>query len=204
MELREALAQVAEIRQQMARAAVFRGYRAATTAFSGMVGLAAAGLQGWVTPRPMEQLGGYLTLWIGAAAVSVLAYAVEMTIRYRRVSSRLQREVTLLVVEQFVPSLIAGGMVTAVVVRFAPAAAWMLPGLWAMIFSLGVFASRRFLPGAIFWLGAYYMLAGMGCLALGQGEAALSPWTMGVTFGVGQLLSAGILFWTLERNHDEE
>ena len=39
MELREALTQIAEIRQQMARGEVFRGYRAATTAFSGVVAL---------------------------------------------------------------------------------------------------------------------------------------------------------------------
>ena len=39
MELRDALTQIAEIRQQMARGEVFRGYRAATTAFSGMAAL---------------------------------------------------------------------------------------------------------------------------------------------------------------------
>ncbi len=204
MDLREAMAQVAEIRQQMAQAATFRGYRAATTALSGTVALVAAGLQEWVAPRPVEQLTLYLALWIGAALVSVSVYAMELTWRYRRSASQLQREVTLLVVEQFVPSLIAGGMLTAVVVRFTPSAAWMLPGLWAMAFSLGVFASRRFLPGAIFWVGAFYMLAGMVCLALGQAEAALSPWTMGLTFGAGQFLSAGILYWTLERNHEQE
>jgi hypothetical protein len=31
----------------------------------------------------------------------------------------------------------------------------------------------------------------------------LSPWAMGVPFGVGQLLAAAVLYWTLERNHDE-
>ena len=42
MELHEALTQIAEIRQQMAKSDVFRGYRSAPVAFSGLVALAAA------------------------------------------------------------------------------------------------------------------------------------------------------------------
>ena len=37
MELRDALAQIAEIRQHMARTEVFRGYRALPVAFSGVL-----------------------------------------------------------------------------------------------------------------------------------------------------------------------
>ena len=47
--------------------------------------------------------------------------------------------------------------------------------------------------------GAWYLVAGSLALAWGQGEAALSPWTMGVMFGIGQLLTALILYVTLER-----
>jgi hypothetical protein len=45
------------------------------------------------------------------------------------------------------------------------------------------------------------MAAGTLCLTLR--EAALSPWAMGVPFGVGQLLAAGVLYWTLERADDD-
>jgi hypothetical protein len=38
-------------------------------------------------------------------------------------------------------------------------------------------------------------------LALGQGEAALSPWAMGLPFGAGQMLAAAVLYRTLERDH---
>jgi hypothetical protein len=30
-----------------------------------------------------------------------------------------------------------------------------------------------------------------------------SGWAMGLTFGIGQLLTASILYWNLERKHDE-
>ena len=77
----------------------------------------------------------------------------------------------------------------------------MLPGLWAMIFSLGIFASHRLLPRPVVWVGAYYAMCGCACLMWGREEQAFAPWQMGVTFGVGQLLGAAILYWTLERTH---
>ena len=77
----------------------------------------------------------------------------------------------------------------------------MLPGLWAVLFSLGLFASRRFLPRGVFLIAGYYLLAGLFCLTLDPRAQALSPWTMGITFGAGQTLTALFLYWTLERGH---
>jgi hypothetical protein len=71
----------------------------------------------------------------------------------------------------------------------------MLPGLWQVIFSLGVFASCRFLPRPVAAAGAWYLLTGLFCLSLGDARA-LSPWAMGVPYAVGQLLVAGILLVT--------
>ena len=79
----------------------------------------------------------------------------------------------------------------------------MLPGLWAMLFSLGIFASCRLLPRAVVIAGAWYLSAAVLALAWGNGEAALSPWIMGITFGGGQLLTAVILHFTLERSNSQ-
>jgi cyanate permease len=78
----------------------------------------------------------------------------------------------------------------------------MLPGLWQIIFSLGIFASCRFLPRTIAAAGIWYMLTGLGCLAL-AGSQSLSWWTMGVSFGAGQLLCAAILFFATPEAEDE-
>ena len=94
-------------------------------------------------------------------------------------------------VEQFLPSAITGFFLTIVLVRFVPTAQWMLPGLWQIIFSLGVFSSCRFLPRPMLAAGAWYLLTGLTCLAL-DGNRALSPWAMGIPFGAGQLLVARI------------
>jgi hypothetical protein len=204
IELRDALSQIAEIRSQVAQTQTYRGYRAAPAAISSLVAIGAALLQKWWVAEPAQDLSSYLVLWIGAAAISVGVFATQMTWRLSRGGLSLQRQMTLLAIEQFIPCLVAGAMLTAVIVRFAPAQAWMLCGLWPMLFSLGVFASRRLLPAAIFWVGVFYLLAGAANLVLAQGAAAFSPWSMGVAFGVGQALVAGILYWKLERRDGGE
>jgi len=199
IELRDALSQIAEIRTQVAQTQTYRGYKAAPGAISSLIAITAALMQKWWVADPARDLSSYLVLWIGAAAISVAVFATEMTLRLTRGGLSLQKQLTLLAIEQFIPCLVAGAMLTAVIVRFAPAQAWMLSGLWPILFSLGVFASRRLLPGAIFWVGVFYLLAGIANLVLAQGEAAFSPWTMGVAFGVGQGMVAAILYWKLER-----
>lgn len=198
MELRDALTQISEIRLQMARTEVFRGYRAMPVAFSGVLALVTAGFQAVWIREPTEAMSSYLMLWIGAAIISAVAAGAEMVIRVRNSASPWTREITWLAVEQFVPCLVAGGLLTFVLIRFAHEAIWMLPGLWQILFSLGVFASCRLLPRATFSVAVFYLATGLACLALTRGAFALSPWTMGLPFGVGQLLAAAVLYRTLE------
>ena len=74
----------------------------------------------------------------------------------------------------------------------------MLPGLWSVLFSLGVFASCRFLPWQMFAVGAWYLAAGLICLWVAAGHHALLPWAMGIPFGIGQLLVAAVLRFGFE------
>ena len=193
-DLDQALAEISAIRSQIARSVVFRGYGPATVATTGLLALVAAGVQAALLRDPTGNLPGYLALWAGAAVLSAGLVGVEMVTRARRVHSGLAQEMLATAVEQFVPAAAAGGLLTLVLLAFAPEATWMLPGLWQVIFSLGVFASCRFLPPPIFWVGAWYLTAGLGSLALARGTRALSPAAMGVGFGVGQLLTAAILY----------
>jgi len=80
---------------------------------------------------------------------------------------------------------------------------WILPGLWQVIFSLGIFSSCRFLPRPMIAAGVWYMLTGLLCLTL-DGRRAFEPWTMGLAFGIGQLLVAGILLVASPEGDDED
>ena len=200
-DLNRALGDISSIRRQMARSAEFRGYGPATLACTGVFALVGAWWQAERLPDPAHHIRLYLEIWFATAMLSAAVIAVQTVTRSRRMHSGMADEMIHMAVEQFLPSAGAGALVALVLVRFVPAAEWMLPGLWQIIFSLGVFASCRFLPRWIAAAGAWYLLTGLFCLTLGDGRA-LSPWAMGVPYGAGQLLVAGILLLSTREGAD--
>ena len=192
-DLHNALGDIGSIRRQVAGATEFRGYGPATLAATGVLAIAAAAVQShWLT-APAQHIRQYLALWLAVAVVGTTFTAVQMHTRTRRMHSGLSNEMLRQAVEQFLPAALAGALLTLVLVRWVPAELWMLPGLWMIVYALGVFSSCRFLPRTMLAAGAWYLLTGLVCLQLGDARA-LAPWTMGVGFGGGQLLVAGVLF----------
>jgi len=203
LHLRDALAEISLIRSHLARGAEFHGYGPTTHAATGLLAFAAAAAQHAWVPHPTHTLASYLALWIAVAVVALTLIGIETVTRARRIHSGLAMEMLHLAVEQFLPAIVAGVLLTAVLLRFAHDSAWMLPGLWQVLFSLGVFASCRFLPRATFAVGVWYLAMGMTCLAFGRGDLAFSPWQMGIGFGVGQLLVAAILQFRYRESHEQ-
>ena len=80
----------------------------------------------------------------------------------------------------------------------------LLPGLWAICFGIGIFASRPYLPRASGWVALFYYAAGVALLWRANGTTPLHAWWVGGTFGIGQLLAAFVLFWNLERGGTED
>ena len=193
-DLERALADITAIRSQMARGTQFRGYGPVTIAATGLLTILAAGVQALLLPEPAADIAGYLILWVVVAAASATLIGVEMVARTRRIHSGLADEMLHAAVEQFMPAAVAGALLTVVVVRSAPQSVWMLPGLWQIVFGLGVFASCRTLPRPMFAAGAWYLAAGLANLAFANADNALSPWAMAVPYGIGQLYIAAVLY----------
>ena len=201
-DLNKALNDISSIRRQMARTTEFRGYGPATLAATAVLAMLAACAQAYGLPNPAGHLATYLAIWIATATLSAVFIGVQMHTRTRRLHSGLADEMIHMAVEQFLPSVGAGLLVTIAIAHYAPLVSWMLPGIWQIIFSLGIFASCRFLPRAIMAAGAWYLLTGLICIALGD-TRALSPWAMGIPYFVGQLLVAAILFFNAKEITDE-
>jgi hypothetical protein len=194
-DLNEALTEIAAIRSQIVRTAEFRGYGPITVALTGLIAIGSAVVQTHLVPAATHDVAAYLTLWIATAAIATSLIAFEMILRSRTIHSGLAQEMVLHAVEQLVPSGVAGVLVTAVLIKVAPETIWILPGLWQILFSLGVFASARFLPRTVFSVAAWYLIAGLVCLSWAATDRILSPWMMGLPFGIGLLLAAAILQW---------
>ncbi len=204
MRIDEALSQVRSIQLQLARTQQYCCYRSATIALSGLLALAAAILQAYWVSDPVDDLARYLWLWVSVAVLSVAVTGAEVLLRWQRADSPHARRQTVATVRQFAPCIVAGAVVTWGIASFTPQHAALLPALWSVIFSLGVFASSAYLPSGSMAVAVYYLVAGIVCLRWGQAEQALRPWTMVVTFAVGQWLTAAVLFRHRERDDELE
>jgi hypothetical protein len=192
-ELRQALAEIRAIRTQVARGTQFRGYGPKSIAASGVLALAVAAVQARWFSGSQHDVSAFLEVWVATATLSVILSAWETVTRARRLHDGFAKEMTHAAVEQFLPAIVAGVLLTVVLVKATPQVTWMLPGLWELVFSLGVFASCRFLPRPMFGVGLWYLASGLACLAVESVRQSLSPWSMGIPFGVGQLLVAFVL-----------
>ncbi|HSL23484.1 MAG TPA: hypothetical protein VK886_18285 [Vicinamibacterales bacterium] len=198
MHLSRAIEQIAEIHQQIAKGEVYRGYRPLPVACSGLAGIAAAALQprglGWNDPI------GFVLYWMLTAVICGLIASSEIAHNYLLREGSRERRRTRRVVGQFVPALAAGAIVSGTFARFSPGFVPALPGLWALFFGLGIFASRPYLPRASGWVALFYFVAGVALLWFAPSAVTRSPWSVGGTFGAGQLLAALALYWNVERD----
>lgn len=192
-DLDRALAEIGAIKNQLAQGEKFHGLGPTAFAATAVLAVLAAIAQRIWLPIAAANVPVFLGLWITVAAVSAGVIGYEMKDRTRRLHSHLADEMIAAAVTQFLPAAIAAALLTAVITIFAPHQLWLAPGLWQMFFGIGVFASCRFLPRWMMLVGAWYIATGLASIALAQGPHALSPWSMGLPFGVGQMMVAIVL-----------
>jgi hypothetical protein len=202
-DLERALADITAIRSQMARGTEFRGYGPVTVAATGLLALLAGAVQAIYLREPLTDPLLYLGLWVGMAAIAVVLAGAEMIARARREHGGLADEMLYAAAEQYIPAGVAGTLTTVVIYRYAPQALALLPGLWQILLSLGVFASCRSLPRGMFAIGVWYLATGLAVVAL-SGTMPLSPLVMAVPFGVGQLMMAFVLYRATGAGDGEE
>jgi hypothetical protein len=123
--------------------------------------------------------------------------------RYVAREDEFARRRTRRVLAQFAPCIAAGVGVTLAAAKVSELIAF-LPGLWAVIFGLGLVSARPYLPRGIGLVGLAYI--GAGAFVLMQAPALGSPdgWAVGAEFGVGHFLTALVLWRNNERDPDDE
>jgi hypothetical protein len=203
-DLDKALADIIAIRSQLAAGTAFAGYGPAAIAATAAVALITTILQYALLADPSHHPMTFLFGWALAALLACAMILTEMIARSRRHHSGLADAMIHQAVEQFLPSAVAGVLLALMLWKFAPESLWLLPGLWQVLVSLGVFASVRSLPRTVAFAGAWYFVAGFTVLLIASQSHTLSPWTMGLPFVVGQSLMAAIIYFASGETDAEE
>ncbi len=183
MKLQDALEQLDTLAQVAERTNRFDGFRRTPIAASGLIGGLAGFLQAGTIGTNELLLSDYIRYWVAAAAVSVAIILLEMLWRYTTSPTVRMKRMTLEVMKRLLPTFAAGSGVTLVIALKANDAAWMLPGLWSILMSLGVFSVAAMLHPLVQWAGVWYLTSGVVVLWLSRGEYALHPFTMAIPFG---------------------
>lgn len=191
MEVRQALADLAEVRGRLAGAQRFEGYSGWAAVTSGMAAVV-AGLAQWkFAPHPQAaQHDLYLTIWLVCLLVAlainygaILAWRLRNSNAYARAQMRTVG-ITIL------PAIAAGGVLTTALVQrdlFT-----LLPGTWCAVYALGLFASRAMVPRNVTWIAVLFGIAA-SALLLVPGIDPLAWWVMPLTFGFGQIAIGAIV-----------
>jgi hypothetical protein len=198
----KALADISAIRGQIASHTAFRGYGPVAITITGLLALGMATAQALFPIAGTPLLYGFE--WLATAIVCGAVVRIEMQGRSQRLHSGLADTMIHQAIEQFLPATAASLFMPLLLLQFAPESTWMMPGLWQLFVSLGIYASLHNLPRAMFYAGAFYLISGFVSLLYASQTHALSPWLMGVPFFVGQSMMAMILYFAAGENDGED
>ncbi|HEY1190543.1 MAG TPA: hypothetical protein VGE74_23115, partial [Gemmata sp.] len=149
--------------------------------------------QRWVLPEGDPR--AFVWYWAAVGATGALFGFGAAVRSYLFRETDFERRRTRRVMGQFLPCVLAGGLLTVALGR-TDGCVPLLPGLWAIVFGLGVVAVRPHLPRAVALIGLAYVLTGGILLAWLPREP--SGWCVGGVFGVGHLGTALVLRFTKE------
>lgn len=191
MDVREAISQISEIHHHLSKSEVFRGYKPVMLLVIGCLALGFGLIQYFfLQPFIVEALP---IPWLFFAAGIIVLEGVNILRHYLSHPGGSQQRLTLRILVQFIPVLAAGLCITMVFLfRLGDFAAY-LPGIWMLLFAVGVFSMLPFLPSAIYLVGIFYFVMGGISLYVLPKDLELLPLLMGGAFGFGHILSALVL-----------
>jgi len=192
MEVRQAIADLAEVRDRLATVQRFDGYSGTAAIASGLVAVAAGIAQGLVDPQPATaaQIHTYLAIWLwclGCALVINYGAIVAWRARNRGAQAGVQMRT---VGMSIAPAIAAGGVIT--VALLMRGLVDLLPGMWCATYALGLFASRAMVPRDVV-LVAVAFGAAAAALLLAPNIRPLAWWIMPAAFGIGQIVIGAIV-----------
>lgn len=198
MDIDKAVNQISDIHRHLAKSEIFYGYKPKAVFMVGISAFIAAVVQNWLMIPANNVI--FLAQWLVLASIVIVIMGGNIIYNYLKSGSNFEIHQMSKVFLQFVPSLAGGSIITAVMMLLESSALVFLPGIWAILFSLGIFSMRPYLPKMVGFVGLFYLFAGGILLLLVRYDLSCSSWGLGLTFGLGHLFTALILHLDVERN----
>lgn len=192
-DVERAIAQIADIRAQLAASTRFRGYAPEAVGMMGLLSLMITLIQIAWPARFASSDQQFVIFWGLLLAAGCFLIAFEAVVRTLRDNNGMASPILLSAMRVVLPGAIMTAAVPAVVLVYAPQVSWIVPGIWQMLIGLVAFASYPSMPRTIVWPGAWFLLFGAAGLFLAGQHGGLTPILVGGPFIIGHLAIA----WTL-------
>lgn len=186
MEVRQALADLAEVRGRLATVQRFDGYSGTAAIASGLIAVAAGFVQAALAPQPQTPaaFNVYLTIWLICLGVALsINYGAIVAWRVRNPGAQAGVQFRT-VGMSILPAIAAGGVITYAL--YARGLDELLPGMWCATYALGLFASRSLVPRYVVYVAVAFGAIATALLVV-PGAHPLAWWIMPVAFGGGQI-----------------
>ena len=170
------------IRETMEAAATFTAVSGWGTVVIGVSAIAAAVLAA-LTDRPMR----WLFIWLGEASLSVAIAAYTMFLKARAADVPLWSEPARKMVFSFAPPMMVGALLTLVLIEHGLMT--LIPGVWMMLYGVGVVAAGTFSVRIVPVMGLAFVLIGA--------VTTLAPASWGTAFMAAGFGGLHLIFGTL-------
>lgn len=172
------------IRSAMEKSARFTAIPGVGAIFVGVIGISAA-----VLANRQETEAAWLTTWLIAAAVAFVGAVIAAEGKAQRMGLSLASGPGRKFLMGFLPSVVAGVALTAVLAR---AELWdLLPGVWLLLYGVGIIAAGSASIPIVPISGLLYLLLGVATLVSPPGMGDI---LMAMGFGVLHLFFGVIIY----------
>jgi hypothetical protein len=192
-DVQQAIAQIADIRAQLAASTRFRGYAPGAVGMVGLLSLLVLLMQVIWPDRFAANDGQIVLAWGLVLTGGCVAIAVEAVVRTLRANDGMANKMLFAAMRVLVPGIVVAVAVPAAVLTYAAEVTWIVPGIWQMIIGLAAFASYSSMPRGIVWPAAWCLLCGAVGMFVAGGNGGLTPLLAGGPLVVAHLSIAWVL-----------
>lgn len=197
IDINEAINNISEIHHQLSRTNIYKGYKPVVVVISGIIGMLASIIQPFFIKNFLSI--SFVFYWVIVAAINLVLCSLMILYQYFFKEDIHEKQKTLCIMTQFIPMIIAGAIITLFFTFNGESTIPFLPAIWALIFSMGIFNVRPYLTNLTIIPAVFYILSSIFLFYLRLYNINLLSFGMGFTFGMGQILSALTLYWSIEK-----